>query len=498
MGTRELIILLLGLAVVAVILRGLYIAMQSRRGQLRLAIDKNIPQDVDLNALEMAELPNGGARVVSRSLEQVNRQNAMAAGAAALDLADAAAAAGPVPILMDTVELGQVRQVKVAPPAVAMGKEYDDDEDFDEDFEEDELDEDFDDDDEVDFDEDLDKELEEIEEEEFDDDFDEDEVDEDDEEDEDGSYAPYRDGDEDDDDEEDFDDFDEDEDDDDEEFLDRPGDGDDYFDDDESYNRAGNRTEPTFDATDLEDEFDTVPMTAGERIGGQPEASGPPLAARSKGVQSSLFAEAEAPQPAPKRASLLERFGDRRHGKPKPAAVAPAGQKVEPKSVPAKDIRAAREAREQRDTRAAEPSEVLVINVMSREGEVFHGDDLMQALITTGLKFGQMSIFHHRLNNASSGPVIFSVANVLNPGTFDLNNMGEFTTRGVSLFMSMPTVINNLEAFDLMLKTAQQLRSALNGELKDDRRNVMTAQTIEHYRQRVRDFELRRLKAAQA
>ena len=49
-----------------------------------------------------------------------------------------------------------------------------------------------------------------------------------------------------------------------------------------------------------------------------------------------------------------------------------------------------------------------------------------------------------------------------------------------------------------MLKTSLQIKGALDGELKDDHRNVMTAQTVEHYRQRIRDYELRRLKAAQA
>lgn len=74
--------------------------------------------------------------------------------------------------------------------------------------------------------------------------------------------------------------------------------------------------------------------------------------------------------------------------------------------------------------------------------------------------------------------------------------MEEFSTLGISLFLALPTPINNLEAFKQMLQVAQLIREALDGELKDDHRNVMTAQTIEHYRQRIRDFELRRLKAA--
>jgi cell division protein ZipA len=34
----------------------------------------------------------------------------------------------------------------------------------------------------------------------------------------------------------------------------------------------------------------------------------------------------------------------------------------------------------------------------------------------------------------------------------------------------------------------------LDAELKDDNRSVMTAQTVEHYRQRIRDFDLQQLK----
>ena len=36
---------------------------------------------------------------------------------------------------------------------------------------------------------------------------------------------------------------------------------------------------------------------------------------------------------------------------------------------------------------------------------------------------------------------------------------------------------------------ARKLAHELNGELKDDQRSVMTAQTIEHYRQRIVEFE---------
>ena len=64
MDLRELVILVLGLTIVGVVVRGLLVALKARKSQLRLAIDKNIPKDIDLEAIELAELPSGGARVV--------------------------------------------------------------------------------------------------------------------------------------------------------------------------------------------------------------------------------------------------------------------------------------------------------------------------------------------------------------------------------------------------------------------------------------------------
>lgn len=139
-------------------------------------------------------------------------------------------------------------------------------------------------------------------------------------------------------------------------------------------------------------------------------------------------------------------------------------------------------------------SEVMVINVVAKPERELYGVDLLQALLGAGLRFGDMSIFHRHFDQDPSSPVLFSVANMMNPGTFDLNQINDFTTRGVCFFMTLPNVANSMQAFDRMLDAAQQLRIALDGDLKDDNRSVMTAQTIEHYRQRVRDFDLRQLR----
>jgi cell division protein ZipA len=59
--------------------------------------------------------------------------------------------------------------------------------------------------------------------------------------------------------------------------------------------------------------------------------------------------------------------------------------------------------------------------------------------------------------------------------------------------MTLPGPQQSITAFNYMIETAQVLVRNLNAELRDDAHSVMTAQTIEHCRQRIRDFERKQL-----
>ncbi len=142
---------------------------------------------------------------------------------------------------------------------------------------------------------------------------------------------------------------------------------------------------------------------------------------------------------------------------------------------------------------AAPVEEVLVINVVARDDLGFKGPALLQNILESGLRFGEMDIFHRHESMAGNGEVLFSMANALKPGTFDLDDIEGFSTRAVSFFLSLPGPRHPKQAFDVMVAAARKLAHELGGELKDDQRSVMTAQTIEHYRQRIVEFERRQL-----
>ena len=130
-----------------------------------------------------------------------------------------------------------------------------------------------------------------------------------------------------------------------------------------------------------------------------------------------------------------------------------------------------------------------MINVLARQGEDFSGSALQKLFEACGLVHGDMKIYHRHEAEDTISPVQFSVANAVEPGTFKPNDVVAMTTPGISFFMSLPGPTNALQAFEFMLETAQCVVRNLGGELKDERRSVMTAQTIEHCRQRIREFE---------
>jgi cell division protein ZipA len=141
--------------------------------------------------------------------------------------------------------------------------------------------------------------------------------------------------------------------------------------------------------------------------------------------------------------------------------------------------------------KTAIPGEVIVINVLARNGAQFVGTQLLEAFLRNGLKFGDMNIFHRI--QATSKEVQFSVASAVEPGTFDLSAMEAFRTPGVSFFMQMPGPDQPLEVFEDMLAVTRDVAAALGADLKDEQLSVMTSQTISHCRARIEDFSRKRM-----
>ena len=133
--------------------------------------------------------------------------------------------------------------------------------------------------------------------------------------------------------------------------------------------------------------------------------------------------------------------------------------------------------------------QVIVLSVVMPEGQVMSGAALLPSLLTLGMKYGEMNIFHRHQDNAGNGKVTFSLANMMNPGTFNLDDIENFSTQGITLFMTLPNPGDAFAVFEQMLNAAKQLAVEFRGQLLDDKRSVMTKQTEQHYIGIIREFE---------
>ena len=177
---------------------------------------------------------------------------------------------------------------------------------------------------------------------------------------------------------------------------------------------------------------------------------------------------------------------------PEPMVASPKPERSKPRSR-------AKVVEETQPELALEPDlqEVLVINIMARESD-FRGPELKRVLESCGFRHGDMNIYHRFEQHTGRGTLLFSAANVVEPGVFHADQMDQLRTPGICIFMKLPGPRRPIHAFDLLMDSSRKIANLLDADIKDEHHNLMRQQTAEHYRQRVLDFERRYLSLSKA
>ncbi len=133
------------------------------------------------------------------------------------------------------------------------------------------------------------------------------------------------------------------------------------------------------------------------------------------------------------------------------------------------------------------PDKIVTLFLLANDNRVITGAELLKATVHTGMQFGDMNIFH-RLPEGSEKP-IFSMANAAKPGYFERDEWNTFETSGIALFLTLPSPVNALDAWDSMLATGRRMAEILHAELLDDERNPFTRQKEAQVREEMRNYE---------
>ena len=132
---------------------------------------------------------------------------------------------------------------------------------------------------------------------------------------------------------------------------------------------------------------------------------------------------------------------------------------------------------------------IVTLYIAARAGEVLRGPDIVVAAEKTGLAYGHMNVFHRLVEGRPERGPVFSVANIMKPGSFDMATIQALETPAIAFFLTLPAPLPALDGWEMMLPTAQRMAELLDGVVLDESRNALGRQRIAHIRDELRAYD---------
>lgn len=135
---------------------------------------------------------------------------------------------------------------------------------------------------------------------------------------------------------------------------------------------------------------------------------------------------------------------------------------------------------------------IVTLYLAAKAGQALNGADIIVAAERAGLVYGHMGVFHRLVDGHPERGPVFSVANIMKPGSFDMATIQELQTPAIAFFLTLPAPVAALDAWDTMLPTAQRMGELLDGVVLDEQRNAIGRQRIAHIRDELRAYDRQR------
>lgn len=155
--------------------------------------------------------------------------------------------------------------------------------------------------------------------------------------------------------------------------------------------------------------------------------------------------------------------------------------------TPKRRQRVAASEPEQDDQAAADPeyaSKIVTLHVVAQQNSVLPGEQLLQLFENRGYHYGDMNIFHSMHN----GNTVFSIAKMIEPGFFDIQDPGSFETPGITLILQLPGPVAADVAFEVLVSEAHDMAAELGASVLDEQHSTLTKQTVQHLREGIYEY----------
>ena len=135
---------------------------------------------------------------------------------------------------------------------------------------------------------------------------------------------------------------------------------------------------------------------------------------------------------------------------------------------------------------------IVTIYIAARAGEKLRGPDIVVAAEKAGLTYGHMNVFHRLVEGHPERGPVFSVANIMKPGSFDMAAIHELETPAIAFFLTLPAPVSALDAWEMMQPTAERMAGLLDGVVLDESRNALGRQRVQGIREELRAYDRQR------
>jgi cell division protein ZipA len=132
---------------------------------------------------------------------------------------------------------------------------------------------------------------------------------------------------------------------------------------------------------------------------------------------------------------------------------------------------------------------IVTLYIAARAGEMLRGPDIVVAAEKTGLTYGHMNVFHRLVEGHPERGPVFSVANIMKPGSFEMATIQSLETPAIAFFLTLPAPLPALDGWEMMLPTAQRMAELLDGVVLDESRTALGRQRIQHLRDELRAYD---------
>jgi cell division protein ZipA len=134
----------------------------------------------------------------------------------------------------------------------------------------------------------------------------------------------------------------------------------------------------------------------------------------------------------------------------------------------------------------SEKQKIVAVRVCAPPDVRWPGSALLAAFEANGLAYGRYQVFHRRHVDGRS---LFSVASLVEPGTFDVAQMPTQQFKGLTLFAVLPGPVDPLLTVDEMLAAARGLAGVLPGTVQDAKGVALSAQGMAALRDDIAQFQ---------